>query len=348
MNRRSVLPLLLVLASGIVGAILYRSAGIPAPTIVREERTLMGTQWSIQIVLASNRDQALARVSLDKAFSELTRVESVMSEWRPSSPISRVNAAAGTGPVEVPEELVSLLRRAQEYGQMTDGAFDITWRGLGAIWSLGEEFEPPSAAEIAAGLKRVDYRRITITGHSVTVPEGFSIGLGGIAKGYAIDRAGLTLKEQGFRSFLINGGGDVLTSGGKAGKAWTIGVRDPRARREDLVSRVQVLSGAVVTSGDYERYKIVDGVRYHHIIDPRTGWPADRCRSVTIVADSAEEADVLATALFVLGPEEGLPLVAKLERVEAFLIDREGQYWMTDGFRSMAEIRGQRPLPWGR
>jgi thiamine biosynthesis lipoprotein len=184
----------------------------------------------------------------------------------------------------------------------------------------------------------VDYKKVELHPGHVRLPKGFAVGLGGIAKGYAIDRAGIILEESGFHHFLVNGGGDILAKGLRGQRPWSIGIRDPRGPRSELLAKVSVSDYAVVTSGDYERYRIVGGKRFHHIIDPRTGYPADKSRAVTIVARTAEEADVFATSLFVLGREEGLPVVADIPGVQAFVIDAEGQYWMTDGFREVAEF----------
>ena len=147
-----------------------------------------------------------------------------------------------------------------------------------------------------------------------------AIGLGGIAKGYAIDRAGLKIRQAGISNFLVDGGGDILAVGMVNGRPWLVGIRDPRGDRSDLIKKLSVSGGAVVTSGDYERFNIVDGRRYHHIIDPRTGFPADKCRSVTVFAPEAERADVLATAVFVLGPEEGLKLIKQAGDAETLIV----------------------------
>jgi FAD:protein FMN transferase len=325
---------------GVVLAItLLRILTAPQPSVevdlVGEERTLMGTQWSVQVAVSEPHRRRAARDALDGVFAELSRIDALMSEWRPESPLSGLNRSAGGPAVELPGELADIIRRGIEYGDLSRGAFDITWRGLGSLWRLDESFTPPDEHRIAEARGRVDYRRIKVEGNRVALPEGFALGLGGIAKGYAIDRAGAVLRAAGFPDFLVNGGGDVLTGGSRGGRAWIVGILDPRGGREDLAARVAVHDGAVVTSGDYERYVVVDGVRYHHIIDPRTGRPADRSRSVTVVAPQAELADVLATAVFVLGPAEGLQLVSGIEGVEAFVIDSSGRHWMSGGFRRL-------------
>ncbi len=338
---RRILTALAVLAALVVMAVAVRHCGFRSgkPVVAYEERTLMGTLWSIQVVRPPHRSETETKAALDLAFREVARIEEIMSEWKPDSPISAVNRAAGTGSIEVPQELADIVRRSIQWGEVTHGAFDITWRGLASLWRLEEGFVPPAEEEIQQRLPFVDYRRIQIEGNRIGLPAGFQIGLGGIAKGYAVDQAGAILSRQGFDDFLVNGGGDVLGSGSKNGTPWTIGIRDPRGGPSDLLGKLS-LNGraAVVTSGDYERYVMVDGVRYHHILDLRTGRPAALCRAVTVRASSAEDADVLATALFVLGPRDGLALAASRPGVDALIIDSQGQWWMTEGFRRDLQV----------
>ncbi len=321
-----------------IGLRSYVDHSRPVPVVVREGQ-MMGTLWSMQIV-ADDDSKEKAEAALDAAFGELDRIERLMSEWRPDSPISAVNQAAGSGvPVEVPQELADMIRRGIHWGEVSHGAFDITWRSMGNIWHFDEDFVPPTPEEVAEARARVDYRKIKIDGNRVSLPKDVAIGLGGIAKGYSINRAGTVIRDAGFDEFLVNGGGDVLTSGEKGTRPWKIGIRDPRGAQDELIARIQISDGAVVTSGDYERFRIVNGVRYHHIIDPRTGYPADKCQSVTVVAPDAETADVLATTVFVLGPDAGLRLVSTLQNVQAFVVGSNGRYYMTDDFRSVAEFR---------
>ena len=299
-------------------------------------RDLMGTVWKIQLgTTASER----TKQAVEAAFEEVARIESVMSEWRPDSPLSAINAAAGKGPVTVPLELRDILQRSVEFSKLTGGAFDVTWKGMGRLWRFNDSFAVPSDEEIRTALTRVDYRQIVFEGDRVGLTKpGMAIGLGGIAKGYAVDRAAAVLREFGYRDFLVDGGGDVLVSGQRSGGSWRLGIRDPRGGREDLIAVLKLTSGAVASSGDYERFREVDGVRYHHIIDPRTGRPAGGCRAVSVLAPTAEEADALATALFVLGPEKGLEVAERREGTEVMIVDGQGRLRMTPGFRSIAEL----------
>jgi len=297
----------------------------------------MGTIWNVEVADHGRPDEA--RRAIDQAYSELERIDRLMSEWKPNSPISQVNAAAGKAPVEVPEELRAIIQRSIDYGVKSQGTFEITWHGMSRIWHFDDSFAPPSFADVEAAKKNVNFRAIQIEGNRVFLPKGgMSIGLGGIAKGYAIDRAAQVLARTGFADSLVDGGGDVLVSGTRSGDAWRLGIQDPRAEHGTMLGLVRASNRAVATSGDYERYRIVNGVRYHHIIDPRTGWPANASMSVTVIADTAERAVVLCKPVFILGREEGLAF-AKAEGVEALIIDAEGKRYSTEGFARIFEPR---------
>lgn len=302
--------------------------------VVRVQRPLMGTVWTFEVPSCGRPAEAGRAINL--AFGELARIDNLMSEWKPESPVSKIDAAAGTSAVEVPEELRQLIERSVDYSRRTRGTFDITWRGMGRIWRFDDSFVPPSPEAVAAARQRIDFRRIAVEGNRVYLPQGMSIGLGGIAKGYAIDRAAEVLLDGGFRDYLIDGGGDVRVSGSRYGDPWRIGIQSPREDRGSLLGVVRLTRGALVTSGDYERFRIVDGVRYHHIIDPRTGYPATASMSVSILAPSAEVGVVMAKAVFILGPEEGLAL-ARAEGLEALLIDSRGNRHATGGFARKLE-----------
>jgi thiamine biosynthesis lipoprotein len=328
------LGLALVLAATAGVAWRQRAA---SPPVLRAERWLMGTQWVIRIAVGGQDPEAL-RAAAQAAFDEVARVEAVMSEWQKESAISAVNRSAGGPPVEVPQELSDIVRRANTISALSEGAFDVTWKGMGKLWDFSaDDFLPPDDAAIKAARSRVDYTSIVFDGHKLGLPQtGMALGLGGIAKGYGVDRAGVILREHGVKNFLVDGGGDVLLEGFRdglpEGRPWRVGVRHPRGNPTDILTVVETAHGAVVTSGDYERFREVEGVRYHHIIDPRTGRPARGCQAVTVVAESAESADALATAIFVLGPEAGLKLAASQPGVEALIIDSSGKLHRTPGF----------------
>jgi thiamine biosynthesis lipoprotein len=304
--------------------------------IVKIQRSLMGTLWGVEVV-DHGRPEA-ARIAIESAYTELTRLDNLMSEWKPESPISQVDAAAGKHFVEVPAELRELLQRSIHYSEITEGTFDITWRGMGNIWHFDDTFAVPSKEAVEKARRNIDYRKIRIEGNSVYLPAGSNIGLGGIAKGYAIDRAAGMLKQAGFIDSLVDGGGDVLVSGTKNGEPWHLGIQDPRREHGEVLGVAALTNRALVTSGDYERFRIVNGVRYHHIIDPRTGWPATAAISVTVLSNTAEQGVVLGKGIFMLGPEKGLAL-ARSQGVEAMVVDSQQKQYFTEGFRRAYESR---------
>ncbi len=318
--------------------VVHSPASVRTGGLVKIERTMMGTLWTVEVADHGEPDQA--RAAIESAYRELDRIDHMMSEWRPDSPISAVDAAAGQHPVAVPAELRALIERSIHYSQITQGTFDITWRGMGSLWHFDASFVPPSEAQIDAARKRIDYRKIQINGNSVYLPAGMNIGLGGIAKGYAIDRAGAVLREAGFDDWFVDGGGDVLVHGTRNGVPWRVGIQDPRAERGTLLGVVNLKDAALASSGDYERYRIVNGVRYHHIIDPRTGRPASASIAVTVLAPTAEQGVVLDKGVFILGPAEGMALARK-EGVEALLIDPAQRRYTTPGFARVFETNSE-------
>ena len=304
--------------------------------LVRIQQTAMGTIWTIEAMDHGRPDEA--RRAITDAYAELERIEAMMSEWRPQSPISLVDAAAGKHAVEVPAELRELLERSIRYSDKTQGTFDVTWRGMGNLWHFDDDFVAPTPAQVEAARRNIDYRAIQIRGNNVYLPAGKNIGLGGIAKGYGVNRAVEVLVKAGFNDCLVDGGGDVRVSGTHDGQPWRLGIQDPRAEHGSLLGAVRLSNRALVTSGDYERFRIVDGVRYHHIIDPRTGWPATAASSVSVLSSDAEQGVVLAKAIFILGPEKGLEL-ARAEGVDALLIDPLGRRYTTPGFSQVFDSK---------
>jgi len=317
-----------------VGALIaFRFVALPKQ-ILAVQQPLMGTIWNIEVVDQGRPDQA--RAAMEKAYAELGRIDRLMSEWKPESPISQVNAAAGQHPVEVPAELREMLERSILYSAATEGTFDVTWRGMGNIWHFDDAFQPPAKQAVETARKNVNYRAIQIKGNSVFLPAGMSIGLGGIGKGYAVDRAAEVLKAAGFPDSLVDGGGDVMLSGTRLGQPWTIGIQDPRGPHGTILGVMHLSNCALVTSGDYERFRIVNGIRYHHIIDPRTGYPADASISVSVLSQTAEQGVVLAKGVFILGPDRGMAL-ARAQGIEAQLIDPWKKQYMTPGFAKSFE-----------
>lgn len=291
----------------------------------------MGTDLQLE---ACGPDAAALERALDAAEKEIRRVEDLTTDWRPS-PLMKLNAKAGAGPVEVVPELLDLIERGLAVGEVTGGAFDITYAGAGRLWDF--KADPPvvpSQAEIRAALERIGFARVKVDRDAGTVdlPEGMVLGLGGIAKGYGVDRAMAVLLEHGLEHALVSAGGDMKILGRKQGQPWRIAVKHPRDA-ERVLAVLPVTNTCVMTSGDYERFFEVDGKRYHHILDPRTGYPASGCISATVLAQDAAFADAIATALCVLGPEKGLALIEKLPRVEGLAVGLDGTVHLSSGLR---------------
>lgn len=301
-----------------------------AQTIRSYQANLMGTPWTLRLAepIAGIRTDADGRRAADAAFTEVARLEALFSEWQPQTPIAQINAQAGIAPVAVPQEVFDLVARALKLGADSEGAFDVSWAALRGLWDF--KVQPPRLpprTDFDRQRALVDYRRVQLDAAALTVflPEkGMALGLGGIAKGYAIDRATAKLREAGYKDFIVDGGGDLFLAGAKAmGQHWEVGVRHPRAER--LLAGLPATNMAVVSSGDYERFFELGGVRYHHIIDPRTGAPAKGSVAVTVVAPEATLADALATAAFVMGPDRALALVEKYPGVEMAVMGPDGR-----------------------
>lgn len=293
----------------------------------------------VRVTVPAQRGRAAAEI----VFEVFRGVDARMSEWKATSPLSAVNEAAGDAAVPVPADLRAVIRRGIEIGEMTDGAFDVTWAALWGLWDFkASEPRVPEADEIRRRLERIDFRSVEIddVAGTVRLPRaGMLIGLGGIAKGYALDASAAALRADGIRDFLISAGGQVYAGGRRNGRAWRVGIRDPRGDPTDSFALVELRDESISTSGDYERYFIVDGVRYHHVLDPRNGLPARSVRSATVVSADATLADALSTALMILGVQPGMALADQLQEVEAVLIDDKGTVHATGGADARLKAR---------
>ena len=289
-----------------------------------KETFVMGTKAWVTIAGMGYRE---AEKAASEAFREMYRIESVMSNWRSTSEISRLNAESNGEPFTVSRELYSLIDSSLYYSKASFGAFDITVRPLVILWGFqGGPATLPSDDEIARALALVGYGKVTLDApHStVTLPAGMQIDLAGVAKGYAVDRCVGVLKELGVTNALVNIGGNIFAFGkGPGERGWRIGIRDPRGGMETVGSFL-LRNEAVATSGNYENFVEIDGQRYGHILDPRTGEPVSQVLSVTVVAPTGLESDALSTGLFVLGPERATQAIASLGHVRAlFALPRD-------------------------
>ena len=292
-------------------------------------------------------DGERSKAAVEAAKNRIREIEERMSATRPDSDISRINENAGRQPVKVNPDTFFVIQKALEYAALSDGSFDISMRPVSVLWDItGENPRVPSPEEIERALALVDYRKIRLDEQETTVyleEEGMAIDLGGIAKGYAGDEAVRILKEYGVKNGLINLGGNIVAVNGKAdGSPWHIGIQNPREEDDEQkrkhVAIIDTSGDAIVTSGDYERYMVEyyeqTGIRYHHIFDPETGYPAKNgVISVSIVTESSIDADALSTSVFVMGVEIGLKLINRLEDVDAMIITEDKSIYFSEGFK---------------
>lgn len=324
-----------LLISGLLTGVSHaQAASSPAQSVlISEERVLMGTQVIVKVV---GGDRAQLQIAINAAFDEVSRLERLMSNFMPDSELSRINQQAGVAPVTVSRELFNVIKRSLFFSELSDGAFDISFASVGKLWDFKKGMLPTPDA-ITAQLPYVNYRNIRLDEERSTVflpSRQMEIGLGGIGKGYAMDRAMVVLSDHGVHNAMVMAGGDTVIRGKHGNDLWRVGLRDPD-QADGILAVLPLEDQAISTSGDYERFFIKDGVRYHHILDPKTGYPAMLCRSVTILADDATTSDGLSKPVFILGPERGLALIERMEGVEAIIIDRSGKMYLSSGLTGL-------------
>lgn len=294
----------------------------------------MGSQLTLAVWTT---DEPRAVDTFEHVFREFDRLENLLSTWKDHSDVVRMNKNAGVTPVPVSQDTITVLREAAAASELTRGKFDITFGALSDIWRFDHDQDNivPDRQLIEIRLPRIDYRAVqfddTAKTAFITRPNT-RVHLGGIGKGYAIDRARTLLKGQGFNDFLIQSGGDLYVGGTDNGTPWKLGIADPRGTQEPFAT-LQISDGTFSTSGDYERFFIKDGKRYHHLIDPDFGEPAMGCRSVTIVASRAVLADALSTGVFILGPAEGMKLIETLPDVEGVIVTSDNEVLVSTGLK---------------
>ena len=301
---------------------------------LHDEQAIMGTSVRVELW---HEDEVAGKAAIAAVMEEMHRIDRGMSPFIASSELSRINQQAAARPVVVSQELFDLIERSLAVSKLTGGAFDITFSSVGYLYDYRRHIKP-TEAEIQRALPGVNYRHLKLDRRRSTIRfgrPGMRIDLGGIAKGYAVDACIDLLKKRGITHALVTAGGDSRIVGDRRGRPWMIGIRDPR-RRDDMVAVLPLNDTAVSTSGDYERYFEADGVRYHHIINPKTGHSASAVRSATIIAPDATTTDGLSTGVFVLGLERGMALVESLDDVEAVIVDNQGQMHFSKGLRQAA------------
>lgn len=294
--------------------------------IHRKTLKLMGSRYDITVV-ATNKEQGDNYINL--AVNEIKRIEKIISSWDKNSQTSLINKNAGIKPVKVDLELINLIERSLAISKLTEGAFDISYASMDKIWKFdGSMKEMPSKEKIKASVAKVGYQNIIIDKKNQTVflkQKGMKIGFGAIGKGYSADMAKALLISKGVKAGIINASGDMNTWGKQPnGQDWEVAITNPLNKNVSF-GVFPISNRAVVTSGDYEKFVIFNNVRYTHIINPKTGYPASGIISATVFAPKAELADALATSIFIMGSDVGIDLINQLPNVECIIVNEKGK-----------------------
>jgi thiamine biosynthesis lipoprotein len=309
----------------------------------------MGTVISVYVWTES---EVKAAKGAEAVFNEMKRIDTMMTTWLPDSEVSQVNTNAGVKPVTVSEETFAVIERAQDVSRRTNGIFDITVDAFKGLWKFDQDMDGtlPDPKDVKARLANIGYKDLILDKAKRTVflrRKGMSITLGGIAKGYAVDKCVKLLYDQGLTNFMVQAGGDMFVAGKKGADPWMVGIRDPRGTAKEMFALAPVEDHSFSTSGDYERGFVKDGVRYHHILDPRDGMPAKASRSVTIRAKDAFTADAWSKVVFILGWDETLRLIEreKLTDFEVVHVDDKNVVHMTKAVEKTIKLLKKTPTP---
>ena len=308
--------------------------------LIERARLAMGSELRLT---AWTAHEVAALAAFDAVFAEFERLDALMSVWRPGSDVLRLNAAAGDRPVVLQPEVIEVLTIARQVSEWTDGTFAVTFGALSDLWRFDHDQDNtiPDPALVRQRLPLADYRGLEIDARAGTAflrRKGMRVHLGGIGKGYAVDRAVALLRSRGLKDFMVQAGGDLYVAGVKEGRPWRLGIRDPRGPADRSFAQLDLSDGTFSTSGDYERFFMRDGRRYHHILDLRIGEPARLCRSVTLVTDRAVLADALAKGVFILGPDQGMALIEKLPGVEGVIVSATNEVLVSSGLKGKLKV----------
>jgi len=315
--------------------LLLAATATAAPGKLTYSDKAMGTSVSVWFWTDREADAAKAAEAM---FTEIKRLDKEMTTWLPDSDLSKINAAAGDKPVKVSDETLAVIARALDVSKRSGGVFDITVQAFHGLWKFDEDMDGslPDQAEVKKRLALIGWKDVVLDKAKKTVflkRKGMAITLGGIAKGYAVDKCVALLEARGFTDFMVQAGGDMYVAGSKGKDPWIVGIRDPRGPKDSMFAIAPIKNHSFSTSGDYERGFVKDGVRYHHILDPRTGQPAHASRSVTIRAKDAFTADAWSKVMFIDGVEQGEKIIKdnKLDDFEVVWVDDQNKVTTTPG-----------------
>ena len=316
----------------VLGLLLCTAPPAHAEWVKRITDGIMGTQITVELWAD---DPAKAAQAIDAVLEEMRHIDETMSTYKPTSEVSQVNDKAADGPMHIGKELFDLLVTAKQYSEITDGAFDITYASVGYMYDFRKHVRPDEK-QITRALGAVDYRHVLLDPKHRSVQfsqKGVRIDLGGIAKGYSVDRGIDVLKRLGYTRAFVGAGGDSRIIGDRFGKPWIVGIRDPFKGEGNVIARIPLVDAAISTSGDYERFFDEGGVRYHHIIDPHTGHSASKVRSATVIGPYATRTDGLSKTAFVLGPEAALEIYNRLDDIDAIIVKLDGSVVYSKGMQ---------------
>ena len=301
----------------------------------------MGTELTVSVWTT---DDARAELAISAVFLEFDRLDGLMSVWKDGSDLVRLNAAAGEHAVPVSSETREVLGIARQISEQTGGVFDVTFAALSGLWKFDNQDKDGSVPDrhaIAKRLPLINYRELIVDENAGTAflkRTGMRVNVGGIGKGYAVDRSAEILRRSGLRDFMIQAGGDMYVAGKRDDRPWRLGIRDPRGPADRIFAALDLTDGTFSTSGDYERFFMKDGRRYHHILDLRAGEPAAKSRSVTLVTGRAVIADALAKAVFILGPDEGMALIERTPGVQGVIVSAKNELSISSGLRGRLTV----------
>jgi thiamine biosynthesis lipoprotein len=302
-----------------------------AQTIFKRTLKLMGNRFEISVV-ATDEDEGWANNCIDAAINEIQRIEELFTTFSETSQTNLINANAGINPVKVDKEMYDIIHRAIKISEITQGAFDISYGSVDKrLWNFDKNMKALPDAKVAKQMvKLINYKNIVLEKENCTVflkEKGMRIGFGGIGKGYAAERAKYILKQNGVESGIVNAAGDLTTWGYQPnGKPWTIGIANPN--NCDLpFSYLNITDMAVATSGNYEKFVVINGKKYSHTIDPKTGMPVHGIKSVTIISPNAEIADAMATPVTIMGIKAGLNMINQINNISCIIIDDQDKIY---------------------
>jgi thiamine biosynthesis lipoprotein len=305
---------------------------------------IMGTRIYVELW---DNNETHANESIDAVMADMHRIDDLMSHYKPESQLSRINQHAADAPVQVDKELFDLIKLSTHYSEITDGAFDITYASVGYLYNYPEHIHP-TEEQIKAALPAVNWRNMKFNDadHSVFFEhKGMRIDLGGIGKGYAVDKGIEILQKRGIEHAVVTAGGDTRIIGDRMGRDWLVAIRHPDDPNK-VVTRIPISNAAMSTSGDYERYFDENGVRYHHIIDPHTGHSASKVRSATVIGPTATQTDGMSKTAFVLGPEKAMEIINRMPEYDAVFVGPDGKMYWSNGLRPpTARPPGAPPAP---